>query len=309
MHWQSETMLRGKSMESVSGQVSLLSRLLRTGIHHVARNDTSTVVVADRNTYVSGDGGLKLLGQLKGSRPLVLCESDGAFYYGEYRSNPERSAVQIWCWRPGDRDWSSVWCFVGVRHVHGVFHDPHSESIWVTTGDADSEAGIWRTDDGFKSVKRIIGGSQQVRAIQLLFTSQHIYFGSDAPDERNFIYRMDRHGQNLEKLSEVGGPVFFGCEAGGSLFFSTSVEPSKVNTRFYSEVWRSDDGLRWYRFLEFKKDFWPMGYFQYGQVFFPSGPGDGTHLYCSPFATVGHGNTVVVDVGHTANRFLGDPFR
>jgi hypothetical protein len=46
----------------------------------------------------------------------------------------------------------------------------------------------------------------------------------------------------------------------------------------------------------FKKDIWPMKYFQYGQVFFPSGPGDGKHLWCTPFATKHHGKTLKIEV-------------
>ncbi|MDY6867268.1 MAG: hypothetical protein SVT56_05095 [Chloroflexota bacterium] len=301
--------LPGNGLERISGYVSLLSRLLRTGAHHLIVSDVSALVIADRNSYISIENDLRILSPLQGSRPLVLCESEGTFYYGEYRSNPERSAVHIWRWRPGTPGWSPVWRFEGIRHVHGVFHDPYSGAIWVTTGDEDSEAGIWRTDDDFESLHRVAGDGQQSRAVQLLFTRDYVYFGSDTPNEQNHIYRMDRQGHHVDRLAAVGGSVFYGCKAGESLFLSTAVEPSEVNTRPYAEVWRSDNGDDWYRFLEFKKDILPMKYFQYGQVFFPAGPGDGRHLYCTPFATRGHGKTVVIDVEESKGQFLGDVFK
>lgn len=140
-------------------------------------------------------------------------------YYGEYRSNSEREPVHIWSLEKDGRKWKSVWHFENIRHVHGVFHDPYTDSIWVTTGDMDQEAGIWRTDDRFISLCRVVGGSQQLRAVQLLFNKDYVYFGSDTPDEKNFIYRMDREGKNLENLTPVGSSVFYGCKVGKKLFF------------------------------------------------------------------------------------------
>lgn len=301
--------LPGNGIERISGKVSLLSRLLRTGAHHLMAIDVGTLVIADRNSYNLIENDLRLLSPLHGSRPLVMCEREGAFYYGEYRSNPERTAIHIWRWQHDAPNWSPVWRFEGVRHVHGVFYDAYSGAIWVTTGDEDSEAGIWRTNDGFQSLHRIAGGGQQYRAVLLLFTRDYVYFGSDTPFEQNHVYRMDRQGHHIERLAAVGGSVFYGCKVGDSLFLSTAVEPSEVNRRSYAEVWRSDNGDDWYRFLEFKKDILPMKYFQYGQVFFPAGPGNGQYLYCSPFATHGHGKTLMVDVEESKGQFLGDVFK
>lgn len=228
---------------------------------------------------------------------MALCQADGKFYYGEYRRNSERSPVHVWKWQKGDLNWLPVWRFEGIRHVHGVFHDPYTDAIWVTTGDTDVEAGIWRTDDGFSTLHQVAGGSQQLRAVYLLFTEAHLYFGSDAPDEQNHLYRMNREGGNIERLqAAVGGPIFYGCKVANSLFFSTVVEPGSVNTSRLAEVWRTDNGSDWEKILEFEKDIWSMKYFQYGQVLFPTCPGDGKHLYCMPLATKGHGKTCVLDI-------------
>jgi len=123
------------------------------------------------------------------------------------------------------------------------------------------------------------------RCVQLIFTSNYIYFDSDSPDETNYLYRIEKKSGNKEILQRVGNPVFYGCKVGESLFFSTVCEPSNINTSRYAVIWRSDDGESWYEFKKFKKDIWSMKYFQYGQILFPYGPGDNKNLWCKPFTT------------------------
>ena len=291
--WKLIGLLPVSFSEKMAMASGLMGRLLRKGVHHYAAGNLYALIVANRAVYAMGEGAIKQLGPVHGSRPLALCAANGAFYYGEYCANAERLPVHIWKLGENRRQWEIAWRFSGVRHVHGVFYDPYENGLWVTTGDRDHEAGIWRTDDDFATLQKVVGGSQRCRAVQLLFTRDFVYFGSDAPDEKNHIYRMPRDGGVPEKLTAVGSSVFYGCKVGDSLFFSTAVEPSSVNPTRSAEVWRSDDGVNWYKILEFKKDRWSRKYFQYGQVLFPSGPGDKKHLYITPFATEEHGKTLV----------------
>lgn len=277
-------------------RVPLLARLLRLGVHHLAFSREKAVVIASRASFLIDGDRVVSLGRLHGSRPMALCAAEGEVYYGEYRSNPERSAVSIYGLDFASRNWKPVWRFEGVRHIHGVFYDDYAKAFWVTTGDRDDEAAIWRSDDHFQTLHKVKGGNQQCRAVQLLFTPEHVYFGSDAPDEPNYIYRMERDGVRVERLAAVGGSVFYGCRVGKSLFFSTAVEPSQVNKTRHVEIWLGQEGQDWQKVATFRKDFWPMKYFQYGQVFFPSGDGDGKNIYCTPFATNRHGKTIAYEV-------------
>lgn len=274
----------------------LVSRLFRKGVHHYFYTTKESAVVVDKDICIVGQDRSRTCSRLVGSRPMVICYSNETFYYGEYRSNPERSPVHIWKWNPTSHNWQTAWTFSEVRHVHGVFEDPFTGHIWVTTGDADQESAIWKTRNDFQNVERVSGGSQQLRTVQLLFTEEFVYFGSDAPGEVNYIYRMRRDGSELQQLCRVGGSVFYGCKVGHSLFFSTAVEPSEVNRSGCAEVWSSHDGSTWFKLVEFKKDMYSMKYFQYGQVLFPAGEGDGKHLFLTPFATEHHGKTFVYKV-------------
>jgi hypothetical protein len=182
------------------------------------------------------------------------------------------------------RSWQSVYQFTGIRHVHGVYYDKYEDCIWTTTGDTNSESAIWVTRDQFANLQRITGGSQQCRAIRLLFTSDYIYFGSDAPEENNYIYRISRNTLETERLAAVGGPVYHGCQTNSGLFFSTACEPTRVGHERSAVVWHSRDGISWSVLARFKKDRLPM-LFQYGQVFFGEVTSSMPGVWISPFAT------------------------
>lgn len=264
-------------------------RLGRVGFHHLVRvGPEEAVVVAHRHVFHLAEDSRELIrvAPVSGSRPLTLCAGAGLVCYGEYRGNPERAPVHVWAAKAHDVSlWEPVWRFDHVRHVHGVFFDAYTSAFWVTTGDRDHESALWTTTDRFQTLDCVVGGSQCYRAVQLLFTERYVYFGSDAPDQINQIYRLERRTGRVEPLTKVSGPVFYGCTVGDHLFFSTVVEPSDVNTGGVAEIWGSRDGENWRMVRRFRKDAWSMKYFQYGQVLFPSGPGDAEHLWCTPMAT------------------------
>lgn len=273
----------------------LSRRLVRGGIHHFLPG-SSDIAIAGRYVFKRGaeDEPFRPTSRVHGSRPLALATDGQLVCYGEYRPNLERSAVHVWGSRDQGCTWERLWCFEGVRHIHGVYFDPHCRMFWVTTGDDDQECGIWRSADQFRTLEKVTGGAQRVRAVDLCFTEDHVYFGSDTPLERNFIYRIERRSGEIECLQEVGSSVFFGCRVAGHLFFSTVAEPSSVNRTDRAEIWHSLDGKNWQLLRCQTKDRWPMRAFQYGQILFPGGPGDDEHLFFTPLATVGDQCTCVI---------------
>ena len=287
--WRTVAVLPPKTIRERLAIFRLGQRLLRIGFHHFARVTPSCIYIIAHNYFFKFENiknSLERLGALVGSRPLKVCAANGLLYFGTYTGNRNRKPIFLWSLKQESTNvWESVWKFENIRHIHGTFYDPYTKAIWITTGDQDDEVGIWRTDDNFISLVKVVGETQQFRVIQLLFTAEHVYFGSDAPDEKNYLYRMDREGRDVEKLAAVGSSVFHGCKVGSCLYFSTAVEPSRVNTNSYAEIWGSTDGINWQIVQRFKKDIWPRKLFQYGQVFFPGGPGDGENLWFTPFAT------------------------
>lgn len=261
------------------------SRLLRKGYHHLNLSSSGKLgMIYNKNTLITREGQIIQQSDISGSRPLSFEVINDEFVFGEYRSNPERSPIGIYA-ENAEKTLYKKGEMKGIRHIHGIYQDPYTEKVWISTGDEDHEAALYVSDPHFHQFEKVLYGSQQTRTIKLLFTDQYIYFGSDAPDEVNYLYRMNRSTRETERLAQVGSSVFHGTKVGDWLFFSTAVEPSKINTTKYAEVWASPDGETWKCILRFKKDFLPMKYFQYGQVFFPAGPGNGKDLWISPFAT------------------------
>lgn len=265
-----------------------ISRLLRAEVVKVLRiNNSFIACFALGKLFIINlfSGESKEITELVGSRILGACVKDEKLYFGDY-STTNRSAISNCnCYDISEDTLNIVYSFSNIRHIHGVFLDKYEKELWVTTGDSDHESAIIRFDDKMNAQK-IIFGSQQARAVDLLFTEDSIFYATDAPDEPNFIYRIDRHTNEKKRLQQVGGPVFWGRKEKEWLFFSTVVEPSKVNRTDAVELWGSNDqGNNWKLIKEFKKDMGHLKLFQYGQIKFPAGPGDGKNLWFSPYAT------------------------
>src|SRR5438094_257973 len=130
--------------------------------------------------------------------------------------------------------------------------------------------------DGFHALAVLSSGNQQARAVALVTTREALYFSSDTPFETNHIYRYSRRGI-LSQVAELNGSSIYGCRVGEAIFFSTMVEPSAVNRDRHVRIYGSADQASWDRLLEWKKDIWAMGSFQYGNAFLPDG-GNTTNL-------------------------------
>lgn len=271
---------------SICSSQRLLSRLLRQHVYHVAPFRDRVVVMGFGRIWCVDSATGRLQGRpvpLVGGRPLALCVTPLGLYYGEYRNNEERRPIRLLFSEDGLK-WTVVRELQGVRHIHGVYHDPYTDCLWLTTGDEDHESAIWRSCDRFASVEQVLRGSQQARAICLLFTQKHVFFGSDTPLEQNYLYRLDRDSDVVTRLIPVEGSVFHAARCRDYLLFSTAVEPSKANHSRDAVLYASVDGESWQVLARHPKDAWHMSYFQYGQLPLPSGKNDTGQFWYSTFA-------------------------
>lgn len=268
------------------------ARLMRRGIHSLnILSDGKILLVAKNVICVYSPDKTNVVESFsipRGSRPLFVCENqEGDLFWGEYFRNKQRENVNIFMSCDQGRSWQVVFEFgeKSIRHVHGIFCDPYDDRIWVTTGDEDHESAIWVTEDKFKTLEKVIGGSQQFRALQLLFTNEHVYFGTDTPFAKNHIYRLHKNSGKVEKLASVDSSVYWGCKVNDTMFFSTAVEPSTINRDKFASIWGSRDGTNWKLVARYKKDIWPARYCQIGQVYLPQGKNITEYLFYTPVAT------------------------
>lgn len=276
-------------IESILLKSNLYRRLTRSHIYHVIPvNDEHLLVFVSKQILYLNISEQKIVNstRIKGSNPLQIENFGNTVYYGDYIRSSQNPPIHLYKSEPPYSNWSSVKTFNGIRHIHGVFRDPYTNLLWVTTGDENEESWIFSLSRDTYEVNFSLGGSQTYRAVTLLFTEDYIYYGTDTPREQNYIYRFKRGEKKVEKLSEVGGSIFFGTKANNHLFFSTAAEPSKINKSNTVELWHSSDGINWNLDLEFKKDVWHSKLFRYGLIFFPNGPGDGKNLWFSTMGTV-----------------------
>lgn len=253
----------------------LTRRFLRAEITGFKKLDNGTrLVVAKKGLFIqnkNSDCFEKVFTMPRGSKPLNICMTpSGNLYFGEYFQNMEKQAVNIYCSEDYAQTWHVVFTFPEghINHIHGLFFDKYTNRIWVATGDRDYECIIGYTEDEFKTFVEVFRGGQEYRTCQLFFYKDFIVFGTDTQYQQNVIKKFDRKTLEITELQEVQGSVIKGGQVGDVAFFSTTVEPSKVNTDKYAHLWVTKDGLNWEERYKAKKD-WLPSIFQFGTFEFP----------------------------------------
>ena len=277
IEWQPVARYAPDWWRKLSVKSRLSSRLVRDGFHALAALSSGHMVAAVPGaivTLVPGESEFQLSHHvLRGTRPLhITTTPDDHVVWGEYFDNPARDEVHIFASTDCGATWDVAYTFRrgAVRHVHNIVFDEWANCLWVLTGDNGSECRVLRVSCDFKNVDTVLSGNQQARAVALVPTPDGLYFSSDTPFEANHVYRLDRGGA-LSKLGSLSSSSIYGCRAGGAIFFSTMVEPSQTNLEPNVHLYGSRDGLDWPSLMHWRKDFWPMSLFQYGNAILPDG--------------------------------------
>lgn len=255
----------------------LSSRLFRDGFHALAVLSTGHLLAAAPGVIVRlfpGESEFQVSHKIiRGTRPLHIAVSSGdCAYWGEYYDNRERNEVHVYASEDRGLTWNVAYTFPrgAVRHIHNIVYDVWQRCLWVLTGDDGAECRILRTSLDFREVETVLSGNQQARAVAILPSEEGLYFSSDTPLEQNYVYHLDRRG-HLNQLAPLSSSSIYGCQVGSAKFFSTMIEPSAMNRERAVCVYGSVDLSNWSRQLEWKKDRWPMHFFQYGNAMLPDG--------------------------------------
>ena len=277
VHWEHVGDARPQWWRRLTAASQVSSRLCRDGFHALAILPTGELIAAIPRaiaTRFAGEDEFRTTQRvLRGTRPLHFAvTSEGHVFWGEYFDNPQRDKVHIYGSTDHGAHWDVAYTFPkgSIRHIHNIVYDQWENCLWVLTGDEGSECRIMQAACDFSDVEIVLSGSQQTRCVALVPTRDALYFSSDTPLEQNHVYCLDRRG-NLTEVAKPNSSSIYGCRVGDNIFFSTMVEPSEVNRDRKVWVYGSSDGRQFEPLLGWEKDRWPMGPFQYGNVFLPDG--------------------------------------
>jgi hypothetical protein len=288
--WQPVASFDPAWWRSHTASTRLTSRLFRDDFHALAVLDSSALVAAVPGaivTLAANEKEFRPTHHIKrGTRPLhITAIPKGPILWGEYFDNASRDEVHIYASTDAGAHWDIAYTFSrgGIRHIHNIVHDPWGNCLWILTGDYGNECRILRASCDLAQIEIVLQGNQQARAVALVPRKEAIYFSSDTPLEKNYIFRMDRRDK-LTKLASITGSSIHGCRVGDHIFFSTMVEPSASNLDRHVRIYSSRDGENWNSPLSWRKDRWPMKLFQYGNAFLPDGNNATNYLAVSTVA-------------------------
>jgi hypothetical protein len=173
-----------------------------------------------------------------GVLPSAVCYNpeDGVVLLGEYPLGDDVTRIL----RSTDHGctWTVATRLPDVRHVHAIQRDPYTGDVWITTGDTDDESHVGRLQDGH--LNPVGGGSQEWRAVELVFTPTAILWGMDCVyADRNNVFRLDRTELETarptpDRVHSLPSSVYYGAsltvDDTTCVAFSTAVETGDDGT-------------------------------------------------------------------------------
>ena len=293
IEWQRMGRFRPPFWRMLSSRNRLAYRLVRDGFHALAVLRSGTLIGAVPGaiiTLAAGDSEFRITHQIvRGTRPLHFATTpDGRIFFGEYFDNAARHEVHIYASRDEGKSWQIAYTFPKgtIRHVHNIVYDRWQNCLWTFTGDYGDECRILRASCDLRTLDVVMSGNQQARAVAAVPLEDGLYFASDTPREKNHIYCLSRSGK-LDVLSDIESSSIYGCRVAKAVFFSTMIEPSQMNPSRTVRVYGIGPETPWRSLLEWKKDRWPMRFFQYGNAFLPDGDNATNYLALTTVAVEG----------------------
>jgi hypothetical protein len=199
------------------------------GIRHILRSrDASGYTFA---TTTSLD--LPTNGYLLSNRSFA--EMNGTVYVGD--TGHPTGGPTLWKSTDDGRTFSVVRNFPHEDEIHTLRLDPYAPGrLWVlfdpdTVDGSPDHMGVVYTDDGGQSFVNVSSGSYpQSRVVDLMFTADAVFWGTDTPEVPAELWRWDRSTHALTRmLSGVNGAYYFAVQHQGMFAQFSGVETPKQN--------------------------------------------------------------------------------
>ncbi len=259
---------------------SLIRRLLRQSFYNVLplKNGAYFVSYGRQLGIIKDKKYIPISGMDQPFRVLrsaLALDNQGNIFFGEYSSNNDRLPVKIYKYSQDRNKLEVVYEFPAgsIRHIHGIYYDKYSKSLWCLCGDVGKENRILYSKDEFKTIFVVGGGDETWRAVSILFTEKYFYYGMDAEYTDNYIIRVDKSDYSRKKIGKVNGPVYYSYKHNNKLIFAVTAELCPSQSDKYASLYVLDLDDNMERILDIKKDFFSVKYFLPGAFYFPAGPG------------------------------------
>jgi hypothetical protein len=214
-----------------------------------------------------------------------LCKTpDGRIFIGEYSSNRARKSVKIYASDNNGENWYIIYSIPQnkIKHIHGIFYDIYTDSLWIATGDNNGECYLINSDKNFKEVKYMGDGTQLWRACNMFFQKDQIIWLMDTPDEIPYVIHLSRVNKFIRKGAALPGPIIYSKQFDKNTYLAvTSAEPGKINPDKEVFLLLSYDLKEWVCINKFEKDLYSMKYFQFGNISLANGPQTLKNFYLS----------------------------
>jgi len=265
-------------------RIRMGQRFLRFMAYNVIPlSDASIFVSFNKSIGIISKEGYRDIGGIKRPHRILrnacAVSSEGDLYWGEYIDNQDRGQISIYRYTPGRNNAEEVYTFEKgeVRHIHGIYADPYTGSLWCTSGDLPHECRIIKSDDGFKTIKNVGGGDETWRAVSILFSPNFIYFANDAEFRQNHIYRLNRTTGERTLLGDIQGPVYYSTSLDDDLLFAVTAELCPSQQEKAAVLYGLEQNSNIESIVSYRKDLIAKSFlvklFLPGTLSFPSGPG------------------------------------
>jgi hypothetical protein len=198
-----------------------------------------------------------------------ICVTPKFTYFGEYIPNFKKKEVKIFRTDNGE-NWELIYSFPKktIRHIHLLQFDPFSQKIWFSTGDADSECLLGYANDDFSDVEVVGHNHQDWRCLELVFTPEKIYWGTDNPNRQNWLISLDRETHTLRKIARFNGPIYNLKRISSGYLIVTATEGGMGEWDNRAHLWYSPDieKLLWKECISYEKDWMPFLSFGFGRL-------------------------------------------
>lgn len=221
---------------------------------------------------------LNFIDNLKQCRNVLhggLAVTSHGIYFGEYGHNQKRDPVPIWKSGDDGRNFKIIKELTEqkIKHIHGIYSDKFSESLWIVTGDFDGECFVIEvSDQDFLQLKWHGDGSQKWRPVSLFFMPEKVIWVMDSPIQKAYLQIFDRKDGSITEGQYFPGPVWYSKQfESGDAILQTSVEIGDEVKSKDSIIFYSNNLVDWEEVYRFKKDFLPMPFFKFGVIAFADG--------------------------------------